>query len=90
MSNWDMIVFDSSYYILFCCLLSLRSLFSHERQKENRSGGEGMQGRTGMRRGTILGIDCMKKESMSNKQEKWENEGKESSESLGKKFLGCS
>lgn len=27
----------------------------------------------------------MRKESMSNKQEKWGNEGKETSESLGKK-----
>lgn len=30
----------------------------------------------------------MRKESMSNKQEKWGNEGKETSESLGKKISG--
>ena len=43
MSNFNVVVFASSYYILFCYgwLLSIRSLlFSDERQKGSGSGGD--------------------------------------------------
>ena len=65
MSNFDMIVFASSYYILFCqvWLLSLRSLFFVNEDRGSGSGGE----RAGEELGgvvgeeIIIGIYCMRK-----------------------------
>lgn len=84
-ANLDMIVFASSYYfiLLFVCYI-LEACFLMKDRKgvglEERGGREELKGGGG----TIIRIDCKRKESMSNKQEKWENEGKESSESLTK------
>lgn len=64
-SNFNLIVFASSYYVLFChiWLLSHKSLFSKERQKGNGLGEEGIQRGSGKRSGgeTIIRTQYMRK-----------------------------
>ena len=69
MFSLNVVLFVLSYYILFCpvWLLSLSSLlFSKVRQKGSGSGGRGGGDKLGGIAGgkTVIGIYCMRKESI--------------------------
>lgn len=73
MSNFNMVVFVSSYYNLFChvWLLSLETCSFLMRGRrgvdlEGRGGGEGLEGAEGGK--TIIGIYCIRRESKFNKR----------------------